>query len=234
MAELILALDVPTKQAAHALVDDLKGKLAWCKVGLELFTSAGPSIISELKDLGFKIFLDLKFYDIPNTVAKAVSSACELGVDLLTIHCQGGLKMLTAAQESIEKYKANHKTAPNLLGVTVLTSFADGQMPGISQPIANLAYDLAGLAAKANLYGLVCSPNEVAKLKASYPMLHYLCPGIRPKGADIGDQNRISTPKEAILAGADFLVVGRPITANKNPRQALEAILTEMEEALQK
>ena len=225
MAELILALDVPSREQAVDIAKELCGTLKWCKIGLELFTRIGPQIISDLKDLDYKIFLDLKFYDIPNTVAKAIKSAAALDVDLLTIHCQGGLPMLKAAQASLEECTGH---APKLLGVTVLTSFSQEDLPVIQKPLAEVALELAMLASKANLYGLVCSPHEVANLKASYPNLHFLCPGIRPKSSECGDQKRVATPKEAVLAGADYLVVGRPILNAKDKRAACAAILAEM------
>ncbi|MBQ7618055.1 MAG: orotidine-5'-phosphate decarboxylase [Desulfovibrio sp.] len=222
MAELILALDLPDEKQALDLLDQLKPELTWVKVGLELFLRAGPPLVSELKKRNFKVFLDLKFYDIPPTVAKAIESALELKVDLLTLHCQGGLRML---EEAVAK-RGQSKLL--LFGVTVLTSFAAGEIPEINLPPATFASKLALLASKAGLNGVVCSPQEVKKIKEANPALLCLCPGIRPKDSAAEDQRRVATPKEAVENGADYLVIGRPILKAANPRAALLRILDEM------
>jgi len=207
-AQLIVALDLPRKEDALVLARELQGAVPWCKVGMELFTLAGPDIIRELHDLGFHVFLDMKFYDIPHTVAQAVKAAAAAGAELLTLHCQGGERMCSEARIAADSYGSK---APQLFGVTALTSFGPGEMPGISADPSDFALELAGKARGWGLDGVVCSGHEAARIKASCQGLRCLCPGIRPAGADTDDQQRIMTPARAVQAGADFLVVGRPI-----------------------
>lgn len=227
MAELIVALDVETYDKALSLASSLRGLIRWFKVGLELFTAQGPSIVRELKSLNCKVFLDLKFYDIPNTVAGAVRSAASLNVDMLTIHCQGGQRMCHAA------LKAAHDSPvkPLIFGVSVLTSFADGELPGLDISASSYALTLADLASQWALPGLVCSGEELGEIKSRHPDLLCLCPGIRPKNMNPGDQKRVITPATAVKRGADFLVVGRPIIQSPNPPLAAREILEEMQEA---
>lgn len=224
MAELIIALDLPTPTAANKLAARLAGKIDWVKVGLELFISGGPAMVRDLKDAGFKIFLDLKFYDIPHTVARAVIEAAETGARMLTLHCQGGAKMCLAAREAL----MGHDNPPILLGVTVLTSFAFGEMPGISLPPGQFAELLALNARNFGLDGIVCSGLEVAGIKAACPNIIAVCPGIRPGGAARGDQARVVTPASAVANGADYIVVGRPVLENGDPVRAVDEILCEM------
>ncbi|MDE5880051.1 MAG: orotidine-5'-phosphate decarboxylase, partial [Desulfovibrio sp.] len=202
----------------------------WCKVGLELFTVGGPRLVERLKEQGFHVFLDLKFYDIPNTVGNAVAAAANLGVDMLTLHCQGGERMCRAAVEA-RKGAADACSAPLLFGVTALTSFGAGEMPGIRESPDVFAQALALAAAAWGLDGVVCSGREVGAIKSGSPGLACLCPGIRPAGADAGDQRRTMTPAEAVRAGADYLVVGRPILKAPSPPEAAAAILEEMQAA---
>ncbi|MCR5814894.1 MAG: orotidine-5'-phosphate decarboxylase [Desulfovibrio sp.] len=228
MAELILALDLPDKDKALRLLDELDGALVWCKVGMEMFTHYGPPLLAELASRKLKIFLDLKFYDIPHTVAQAVLQASLLGVDLLTVHCQGGQRMLEDCVAAREK-------APKkimLFGVTVLTSFASGEMPGISIQPKDFATSLAALANDCGLDGVVCSPQEVAQIKHEHPHLACLCPGVRPTWAGLGDQRRVATPGQAVSWGADYLVVGRPILQAKDHRDAFLRICEEMSRPL--
>jgi orotidine-5'-phosphate decarboxylase len=222
---LIVALDFPDTRAALALVDQLEGATRWFKIGLELYIAEGNSLVAELQQRGYSIFLDLKLHDIPNTVASAVRAASRLGVDMLTVHAAGGPDMLTAAVEAAEARLA-------LLAVTVLTSIDTAQLEATGVP-GSTAAQVERLAAMAYGYGVsgfVCSPVEVATLRSrlgSRPLL--VIPGIRPEGAASGDQRRVATPAAAIVAGASYLVVGRPITRAVDPGAAARAILAEMQ-----
>ena len=227
--QLAVALDLPEKKRAVALAGQLRGTVPWCKVGMELFTHAGPGLLEELTGMGFKVFLDLKFYDIPNTVAQAVKAAAAVGVNMLTLHCQGGERMCRAAAEAAAGIAGPR---PLLFGVTVLTSFAPGEMPGIDALPADFALALARQAGPWGLDGVVCSGHEAAAIKASCPGLRCLCPGIRPAGSAAGDQRRVMTPAMAVAAGADYLVVGRPITAAPDPLGMARQITAEMASAL--
>jgi orotidine-5'-phosphate decarboxylase len=227
-ARLIVALDYPDAQAALDLVDRLEGATRWFKVGLELYVAEGNALVAELQRRGYSVFLDLKFHDIPNTVASAVKSAARLGVQMLTIHAAGGPAMVAAAAE------AAGETGPILLGVTVLTSMDDAQLAatGILGSSAAQVETLARMAYATGVQGFVCSPVEVANLRSqlgSKPVL--VIPGIRPEGAATGDQRRVATPGAAIAAGASYLVVGRPITRAADPGAAARSILTEIQAA---
>lgn len=221
MASLIVALDLPNAPKAIAMAGRLKGIAPWVKVGLELFIASGPEILARLKNLGFRVFLDLKLYDIPNTVACAVRAAAAAGCDMLTLHLQGGARMCEAARIAAGKN-------PLLLGVTALTSFGAGEMPGIALPPSEFAWKLAGLAAEWGLAGVVCSGFEVARIKSAFPGLLCVCPGIRPRKIADDDQRRALTPGEAVTAGADFIVVGRPILQAADPGLAAEEIIAAM------
>ncbi len=226
---LIVALDVPT--AAAALADRLGNTCRWFKVGLELYTAAGPAAVVPLLDRGFSVFLDLKFHDIPNTVAGAVRSAAALGVHMLTLHASGGPAMLAAAREAL----AGLANPPRLIAVTVLTSMDQPQLAaiGLSRSPADQVDLLARMGLAAGIDGFVCSPQEVASLRAfAGPDAALVVPGIRPAGADTGDQKRIATPADALRNGASYLVVGRPITQAQDPAAAASAILHEISEAL--
>ena len=228
---LIVALDVPDAPAAAALVARLEDTCDWFKVGLELFTSAGPAVLEPILARGHSVFLDLKFHDIPNTVAGAVRSAAALGVHMLTVHAAGGPAMLAAAREALEGL--SHP--PQLLAVTVLTSIDAAQMEAIGLPREpeSQVELLARMGLAEGISGFVCSPREVAALRElTGPAGVLVIPGIRPAGAGSGDQKRIATPAQALRQGASYLVVGRPITQAPNPAVAAEAILKEMSEAL--
>jgi orotidine-5'-phosphate decarboxylase len=232
---LIVALDVPNAAAALNLVNRLERTCQWFKVGMELFTAAGPAAVEPLVARGHSVFLDLKFCDIPNTVAGAVRSAAALGVRLITIHASGGPAMLAAAQEAL----AGLADPPQLLAVTVLTSMDQSQTSavGLNRTPAEQVELLARMGLEAGIRGFVCSPQEVASLRAvTGPEGVLVVPGIRPAGAHtnnaVGDQKRVATPADALRNGASYLVVGRPITQAPDPAAAAEAILAEMTEAL--
>jgi orotidine-5'-phosphate decarboxylase len=228
---LIVALDVPTREQALDLAQSLQGICRWVKVGLELYLAAGEAVVHHLTTAGFSVFLDLKFHDIPNTVAGAVRSAGSLGASLLTVHASGGREMLAAAAEAA----AALPNPPKLLAVTVLTSMdaAQLQATGVEAAPAMQVARLADLAMVSGISGLVCSPQEAATLREQFgPRVFLVTPGIRPAGAATGDQKRAATPAAAITAGADMLVVGRPITAAPSPAAAAQAILAEIREAL--
>jgi orotidine-5'-phosphate decarboxylase len=223
---LIVALDFPAASQALAFVDRLEDTCQWFKVGLELYLGAGGSIVETLRSRGYSVFLDLKFHDIPNTVAGAVRSVAPLGAQLLTVHASGGPAMLAAAAEAA----VSHSNPPKLLAVTVLTSMDQGQLTatGIEASPSEQAKLLAGMAWASGIHGFVCSPEEAAGLRAALPDSTLVTPGIRPAGSTRGDQSRIATPSAALAAGADYLVVGRPITQAANPVEAARAILEEM------
>ncbi len=229
---LIVALDAPDAASAAELVSQLENTCHWFKVGLELFAAAGPAVIEPLVARGHSVFLDLKFHDIPNTVAGAVRSAAALGVRMVNVHAAGGPAMLAAAKAALD----GMADPPELLAVTVLTSMdaAQASAIGLDRSPAEQVELLARLGLDAGIRGFVCSPQEVAALRAlTGPDGVLVTPGIRPAGADAGDQKRIATPAEALRQGASFLVVGRPITQAPDPAEAAEAILKEMVSALE-
>jgi orotidine-5'-phosphate decarboxylase len=224
---LIVALDFPTADAAFELVDRVDSQCVWFKVGLELFVAAGPSLIQPLIERGCSIFLDLKFNDIPNTVAGAVRSAAALGVRMMTVHANGGPAMLAAAQTALDGLA----DPPQLLAVTVLTSMDQSQVAavGVERTPAAQVELLARMGLSAGINGFVCSPQEVASLRAmTGPEAVLVSPGIRPAGGEVGDQKRVATPGDALRQGASYLVVGRPITQAADPAAAAKAILAEM------
>jgi orotidine-5'-phosphate decarboxylase len=224
---IIVALDFPTAAAALALAAQLDPSQCRLKVGKELFTRCGPSIVEALQAQGFEVFLDLKFHDIPNTTAMAVKAAAELGVWMVNVHCSGGLRMMAACRNELDKLSG---AKPLLIGVTVLTSMEQDDLAGIGLNIEPQAQvlRLAGLAEQAGLDGLVCSAQEASVLKAAHPTLQLVTPGIRPAGSAQDDQRRILTPAQAMQAGSDYLVIGRPISQASNPQQALAAVLAEL------
>lgn len=228
---LIVALDVPDAAAAHVLIDRLDGSCKWFKVGLELFVAAGPAIVEWLTSGGYSVFLDLKFHDIPNTVAGAVRSASRLGAKMINVHAGGGAEMLVAARGALEGLAH----PPQLLAVTVLTSMDQAQLDsvGIVRTPADHVELLARTSLDAGISGFVCSAEEVRRLRTlTGPEGVLVTPGIRPAGADVGDQKRMATPAVALREGASYLVVGRPITQAGDPAGAAEAVLREMAEAL--
>ena len=226
--DLILVLDAPSPRDVAPTLRRLAGRVRWAKVGLEMYTAGGPDAVREVAGLGFNVFLDLKLHDIPNTVARAVESAARLPVKMLTLHTAGGGEMMRRAVQ------AQQQSAPHLLllGVTVLTSLGEDDLraTGVSATPEAQVVRLAKLAVVSGLGGLVCSPLELPALRAQLPrQVKLVTPGIRPAGAAGGDdQVRVMTPAEAARAGADFVVVGRPIFKAPDPLAAAEAILEEI------
>ena len=226
---LAVALDVRDAQQALDLVARLEGTCRWFKVGMELYYAAGNALVETLRKQGFQVFLDLKLHDIPNTVAGAVRSVTSAGASLLTVHASGGSVMMAAAAEA-----ACALGSPRLLAVTVLTSMdaTDLSAIGVSSSPADQVLRLARLAESSGINGMVCSPEEVASLRAgTAPDTILVIPGIRPAGSEVGDQKRIATPAETIARGASMLVVGRPITRAANPAAVAQAILDEIDQA---
>lgn len=231
MAEIIVALDLPTAAEALDLVDRLGDDVGFYKVGAPLFTRVGPTIVEELNDRGKRVFLDLKYHDIPNTVAQAVAAAAALDVELLTLHASGGSAMLRAAREVV-----NRGEGPKLLGVTLLTSFSaaeveevwDKELRSLREEVARLA----AVAADAGLDGVIASALEAEALKRRHGQeFLVITPGIRPAGHLAGDQARIATPAEAVRAGSDYLVIGRPVTSATDPREVVRTIREQIGEA---
>ncbi len=237
MSELVIALDYPDASGAMDMAGKLAGVVPWVKVGLELFTAEGPPMVTDLKEMGFKVFLDLKFHDIPNTVKGAVRSATRLGADMVNIHAIGGRRMAEGALEGRDQGTAPGQQPPILLAVTVLTSVGKGDIPLENAPEpGDLALDLAVKAEQYGLSGVVCSALETERIKGRCGNDFYcLTPGIRPvdKGAAVGadDQRRVVTPAQAVRFGSDFLVVGRPVTGATDPKQAARLIMDEMLQA---
>jgi orotidine-5'-phosphate decarboxylase len=222
--KIIVALDVPTKREALELVGKLRDQISFFKIGLQLYTAEGPEIVRQVSSTGSKVFLDLKLHDIPNTVGRAVESASRLGVQMLTIHLSGGSEMVRAATAA----RANNML---LLGVTVLTSATKDMLReiGIQDKIDDQVLRLAKLGVEAGIDGVVASPHEVKLLRREFGnKIKIVVPGIRPNWSEPGDQRRTMTPLEAIEAGADYLVIGRPIIAHPNPREGAAKILDEI------
>lgn len=222
---LIVALDFPTAPEALDLVCDLAGEVSTFKIGLELYTASGPEIVRAVSATGARIFLDLKLHDIPNTVAKAVAAAGKLGVAMLTVHLSGGRGMLEAAV-------AEAGDSMLLLGVTVLTSSDETTLreTGVNSAVVEQTLRLANLGAEAGVRGLIASPHEVLALRAgAAAKMTIITPGVRPAWSAADDQKRFTTPREAIENGADYLVIGRPITAHPEPREAVRKIIHELE-----
>jgi orotidine-5'-phosphate decarboxylase len=226
---IIAALDVPTAEQALKLAQQIAPAVGAFKIGSELFTAAGPDIVRRVRATGASVFLDLKFHDIPNTVAKAVAAATRLDVQMLTLHTSGGLEMMRAAEEAAQKTAAQAGlNAPLVLGVTVLTSSDANTLAeiGCEPNPARQVERLAQLVVKAGLRGLVCSPLEITALRQILPShVQLVTPGIRTGAEKADDQKRTLTPREAMAAGANWLVIGRPIYAADNPRAAAERIL---------
>lgn len=229
---VIVALDVPRADAALALAAALPPTDCGLKVGKELFTAAGPTLVEALVRSGHRVFLDLKFHDIPNTVAKACAAAAGLGVWMVNVHASGGTRMMSAAREALEPLASR----PLLIAVTVLTSLdrSDLRELGLDEDPERLALHLAGLTQRAGLDGVVCSAREAAAMRARFGAdFKLVTPGIRPADAAADDQSRVATPAAAVRAGASWLVIGRPITAAPDPALALARINTEVANALE-
>lgn len=222
--KVIVALDYDNQNDALAFVDRIEPGSCRLKVGKEMFTFYGPDFVRKLHDRGHSVFLDLKFHDIPNTCSKAVKAAAELGVWMVNVHASGGERMMTASREILEPYG---KGRPLLIGVTVLTSMESSDLAGIgiSRSPQEQVMNLATLTKNSGLDGVVCSAQEASLLKSNLGQeFKLVTPGIRPAGSAAGDQRRVMTPVEAIAAGSDYLVIGRPITQAENPAQVLADI----------
>ncbi|MDP8567005.1 orotidine-5'-phosphate decarboxylase [Methylophilus aquaticus] len=228
-SKIIVALDFTEADQAKRLVDRLDPSLCKLKIGKELFTAAGPALIEHFTNKHYDVFLDLKFHDIPNTVSKACQAAANLGVWMLNVHASGGLPMMQAAREGVDK--ANISVAPLLIAVTVLTSMDEATLHslGVSRDLPAQVLALATLTKQAGLHGVVCSAQEASMLKSALGKDFCLVtPGIRPHNSDKDDQTRIVTPAEALNLGAHYLVIGRPITQARDPVVALNTILNEI------
>ena len=220
---IIVVLDYPSSDAALALVEQLDPKRCNVKVGKELFTRAGPDVVRALVDRGFRVFLDLKYHDIPNTVGAACAAATDLGVWMLNVHASGGPAMLQAARAAV----GDAADRPKIIAVTVLTSLDSNDLSaaGFAGDTATIVSKLASLTEERGLDGVVCSPQEIAMMRAERSDNFLLVtPGIRPAGSAVGDQKRVMTPADALAAGASYLVIGRPITAAPDPMEAVAAI----------
>ncbi len=226
--QVIVALDYPEPAAALALVDRLEPSLCRLKVGKEMFTRAGPDFVRRLSAAGFDVFLDLKFHDIPNTVARACEAAADLGVWMVNVHTLGGRNMMTAAAEALDKRAG---VRPLLIGVTILTSSGAQDIAEVGlhgEPAENVSR-LAALAKQSGIDGVVCSPLETHALRQAHGNDFVLVtPGIRPAGAAVGDQKRIATPVTAVQDGSDYLVIGRPVTQADDPVSVLLTINSEL------
>jgi orotidine-5'-phosphate decarboxylase len=221
---LIIALDVPTPGEALAIVRELEGEVSTFKIGLQLYTAAGPEIVRAVSKAGAKVFLDLKLHDIPNTVGSAVAAAAELGVGMLTLHLMGGRRMLEAAVAACPSHML-------LLGVTVLTSSDEATLreTGVDSTVEEQALRLAAIAVACGVRGLIASPHEVATLRRCVGNeTTIITPGVRPTWAAADDQKRFTTPREALQNGADYLVIGRPVTAQADRREAVRRIVDEI------
>lgn len=232
--EIISALDVESRAEALDLVKKLEGRIRFFKIGSRLFTSEGPALIEDIKKLGVKIFLDLKFHDIPATVSGSVRAACGLGVDMMTLHTTGGFEMMReAARAAAEASETSGEERPLLIGVTVLTSMEETDLEVISPVKYNIGDIVARLsqrAEEAGLDGIVCSVWEAADIRnRSGDDFIIVTPGIRPAGTGRDDQKRVATPADAVEAGSDFLVVGRPIYMASRPAEAAAGIISELE-----
>jgi orotidine-5'-phosphate decarboxylase len=233
-SKLIVALDVSTVNAAQRLVDELRGVAGMFKIGSQLFTATGPGFVRDIVNSGERVFLDLKFHDIPNTVAAAGVEAARLGVSIFNVHAAGGSEMMRQTAEAVaECAHAKRLTKPAIIAVTVLTSADELTLAevGWSSNAEALVRQLSMLAAAAGLDGVVASPREVGIVRSAVTTREFIVvtPGVRPEGAARGDQSRVTTPAEAIAAGADYLVIGRPIIAAPDPAKAALQIIEEME-----
>jgi orotidine-5'-phosphate decarboxylase len=233
---LVVALDVETAERAIHLVERLRGLVGMFKIGKQLFTAAGPEIVRRITDLGEQVFLDLKFHDIPNTVAKAGVEAARLGVSIFNLHALGGSAMMRATVEAVAEAVAREGTRrPAILGVTVLTSHNQESLVeiGIERTVEEQVVRLARLCEASGVDGVVASPREILSIRDAVSRSDFviLVPGVRPPGAAHHDQSRVMTPAEAVRAGADYLVVGRPITEAEDVAEAAKKIVEEIEQA---
>lgn len=228
---VIVALDCPADEALR-LADALEGRASWLKVGMTLYYACGPAIVRALKDRGFNVFLDLKLHDIPFQVEGAAASAAASGADMITMHALGGAAMLAAGQRGVESAcAAAGRPAVVTLGITVLTSMDDAALRGIGieRAAAEQVELLAEVAREGGIAGVVASPQEAGLLRRVLgPAAYIVTPGVRPAGADKGDQSRVATPQEAFDAGASHIVIGRPVTCAENPARAFDTIVSEI------
>ena len=223
---ILLALDVESREKALHLVQSVQSLTGMFKVGLQLYMAAGPAIVQEIVEMGSKVFLDLKLHDIPNTVRNAAAEAAKLGASMITVHASGGRAMLEAVSKDMQDKFGDKK--PIVVGVTVLTSFdaAGLQEVGVVNPMDDQVVKLARLSQSCGLDGVVCSPREIRLIRSAVgPSFKIVTPGIRMPGQSADDQQRTATPKEAIAAGADYIVVGRSVTEDRDPRGALERLI---------
>jgi len=231
--KIIVALDTPNIDYAKTLMKKLKGIISFYKVGFELFTAHGWAAVDLVNKYGGRIFLDLKLHDIPNTVSKAAAVICEHEVDMITVHALGGLEMMKKTRETILERTGTGKKRPLIVGVTVLTSHSEAEMRselGIARSLNEQVEALAMLSHKAGLDGIVSSPMETRMLRSKFPQdFLMITPGVRPVNTEKSDQKRTVTPSEAIGAGSDYLVIGRPITDAKDPKKAAQDIITSMQ-----
>lgn len=232
---IVVALDVETAAQALALVEKVRGLVGMFKIGKQLFTAAGPDIVRQVVGMGEKVFLDLKFHDIPNTVASAGVEATRLGVSIFNVHALGGSAMMRSTVEAVNTAaERENLNKPLILAVTVLTSHDQDSLQelGLQSSIQEQVIRLAQLTAAAGMNGVVASPQEIISLRAaiSDPNFIILTPGVRPAGAALNDQKRVMTPGEAVEAGANYLVIGRPITGAENPAAAAQKIIEEIEQ----
>jgi len=229
---IIVALDVPDRNRALRLVEQLSGLVGMFKIGSQLFAAEGPNLVREIAEAGERVFLDLKFHDIPNTVAGAAESAARLGVSILNVHALGGVEMMRAASNAVKDRGILWMTRPAVLGVTVLTSMDEANLAdvGVNSDMNSQVVRLATLAREAGLDGVVASPREIRLIREFVASEGFiiLTPGIRPSWSASGDQKRVATPLDAIRDGADFLVIGRAITSSEDPRAAAQRILEEI------
>lgn len=231
---IIVALDCDRDRALE-LADGLSGRVRWLKVGMTLFYAEGPAIVREFKERGFKVFLDLKFHDIPHQVRGAARSAALAGADLMSVHGLGSGAMLAACREGAEEAQQVRGDRPQLVAITVLTSMDQDALTeiGVDSPVAEEADRLARLAQANGIDGVVCSPQEAEHMRELLGTdALVVTPGVRPAGADLGDQSRVATPSQAIARGASHIVVGRPVTGADDPLAAFESIVAELVENL--
>ncbi|AWB45340.1 orotidine-5'-phosphate decarboxylase [Paenibacillus sp. CAA11] len=235
---LMVALDVPNPEEARVLVRLLEGIPCYMKVGMQLFYAAGPDFVRELKAMGYSVFLDVKMHDIPNTVKGGANSVTKLGVDMFNVHAAGGVKMMQAAREGALAAVAEEPSLhlPQIIAVTQLTSTDQSTLNreiGIPGSVEDAVVHYAQMTKEAGLTGVVASPLEVSAIKSACGIeFKTVTPGIRPAGSSLADQSRVLTPSQAMEQGTDYMVVGRPITAAKNPREALVEILEEMKQGV--
>ena len=232
---IVVALDVETPAQALALVEKLRGLVGMFKIGKQLFTAAGPDIVRQVVGMGEKVFLDLKFHDIPNTVAAAGVEAARLGVSIFNVHALGGSAMMRATVEAVNNLSERENLPkPLILAVTILTSHDQASLAeiGIEAEIKDQVRRLAQLASASKIDGVVASPHEIVSLRTaiSNPEFVILTPGVRSVGAALNDQKRVMTPGEAVAAGSDYLVIGRPITGADHPAEAVQKIIKEIEQ----